>query len=99
MPSRPENERKHEQWLETEYCWVVVCKNSKVHGRENPPNAHRIPLAWTDAVAPRPAIEKPFSVRCDGCGGEYTYKPAEVLRFEQNLPPSFTPHPLFREEA
>jgi hypothetical protein len=26
----------------------------------------------------------------------YSYEPSEVLRVEQDLPGSFTPHPLFR---
>jgi hypothetical protein len=91
-------DRPHELWVDSDYCWVVVCKNSKFHTRDNPLHAHRIPLAWTDAVTPRPVIGHSFAVRCDDCGGEYNYDPSEVLKFEEELPESFTPHPLFRLE-
>jgi hypothetical protein len=56
------------------------------------------PLAETDAVAPRPAIDCPFRARCDECGKEYVYKPSEVLRSELEPPESFIPHPLFSDE-
>ena len=59
---------------------------------------HRIPLAETDAVTPRPAIDCRFRVRCDECGKEYVYKPSEVLRSELGPPDPFAPHPLFRGE-
>jgi hypothetical protein len=86
-------------WEDSEYCWVVVCKNKKFHRTEDPLHGHRIPLAWTDPFTLRPAIATRFAVRCDDCRGEYSYEPSEVLKFEQSLPESFTPHPLFREEA
>src|SRR5258708_38961019 len=35
-------------------------------------------------------------VRCDECHKEYRYKPSDLLRFEQELPESFSPHPLFQ---
>jgi len=93
--------QKHPQtsWEDSSYCWVVVCKNHWVHRRHNLFHVHRIPLGQTDAVTPRPKIDRAFFVRCDDCGKEYPYKPSAVLRYEQNLPESFTPHPLFREEV
>src|ERR1700687_6467862 len=45
---------------------------------------------------PRPSLEGRFSVQCDDCRKEYFYKPSEVLKYEQELSDSFTPHPLFR---
>jgi hypothetical protein len=86
-------------WEDSRYCWVVHCKNHWFHLRQNLFFRHRIPLGETDAVAPRPAIDQRFRARCDECGKEYLYKPSEVLRFEQEPPPSFTPHPLFSEEG
>jgi hypothetical protein len=88
----------HTAWEDSSYYWVVVCKNHWVHRRPNIFHVHRIPLGETDAVTPRPIIERPVVVRCDLCGKEYAYKPSEVLRYEQEDPESFIPHPLFREE-
>lgn len=45
---------------------------------------------------PLPDLDGPFRVRCDECGKEYLYKSSDVRRYEQELPESFTPHPLFR---
>jgi len=56
---------------------------------------HRIPLAETDAYTPPPTLTGDFTVRCDDCQKEYTYKPSEVLRFDHEFPLSFAPHPLF----
>jgi hypothetical protein len=86
-------------WEDSRYCWVVHCKNHWFHIRKNLFYRHRIPLAETDAVAPRPAIDTRFRARCDECGKEHVYKPSEVLRFEQEPPASFVPHPLFSEES
>jgi hypothetical protein len=86
-------------WEDTRYFWVVHCKNHWFHVRKNLFFRHRIPLAETDAVTPRPAVDCRFRVRCDECGKEYVYKPSEVLRFGQEPPESFTPHPLFRDES
>jgi len=88
----------HTAWEDSTYCWVVVCKNHWVHRRHNLFHVHRIPLGETDAVTSRPKINRTFFVRCDDCRKEYAYKPSEVLRYEQDVPESFTPHPLFREE-
>lgn len=85
-------------WEDSSYCWVVICKNNWVHRRPNIFHVHRIPLAETDAVSPRPTIVGRFAARCDSCGKEYIYKPSEVMRYEQEFPASSTPHPLFREE-
>ena len=86
-----------EMWVDSNYCWVVVFKNHWFHGRGNFFTVHRIPLGEMDAVLPRPNINKPFRVRCDECGKEYTYTPSDVLKYETEVPASFVPHPLFRD--
>jgi hypothetical protein len=88
---------RKEMWADSHYVWVVLCKNHWAHLRMNLFYRHRIPLAETDPVDPRPVLKDLFKVRCDVCGKEYLYKPSEVLRFEQELPDNFTPHPLFRD--
>lgn len=93
---RRKTERKG-MWVDSHYCWVVLCKNHWFHLRQNLFFRHRIPLAETDPVAPRPSLEGRFSVRCDDCRREYFYKPSDVLKYEQELSDSFTPHPLFRD--
>lgn len=85
-----------ELWVDSEYCWVVICKNHSFHRHPNLYNVHRIPLGQTDAVTPRPPIQRAFSVQCDECKKEYFYKPSEVLRWEMEAPPSFVPHALFK---
>lgn len=85
-------------WEDSRYFWVVPCKNHWYHLRQNLFFRHRIPLAETDAITPRPAIDCRFRVRCDECGKEYTYKPSEVLQSDREPAESFTPHPLFRDE-
>src|ERR1700686_1453409 len=94
--NREKSVRK-EMWVDSHYSWVVLCKNHWFHLRQNLFFRHRIPLAETDPVSPRPSLESRFSVRCDDCRKEYFYKPSEVIRIEQELPDSFTPHPLFRD--
>ena len=86
-------------WENSQYYWVVLCKNWLFHFRSNLHYRHRIPLAETDAIADLPALSERFSVRCDVCKKEYLYRPAEVLRYEQTLPGPFIPHPLFKEDA
>ena len=93
---REKVERK-EMWVDSHYCWVVLCKNHWYHLRQNLFFRHRIPLAETDPVSPRPSLEGRFRVQCDDCRKEYFYKPSEVLKYEQELSDSFTPHPLFRD--
>jgi hypothetical protein len=83
-------------WEDSDYCWVVLCKNTWFHLRKHLFSSHRIPLGETDAVSSLPPLNGPFQVRCDECGAEHLYKPSEVRRYEQALPQSFTPHPLFR---
>ena len=85
-------------WEDANYCWVVLCKNHWFHMRQNFLFRHRIPLCETDAVAPLPRLGKHFTVRCDDCRKVYTYKPKDVRRAELELPETFKPHPLFREE-
>ena len=86
-------------WEDANYCWVVLCKNRWFHMKQNFFFRHRIPLAETDAVTPLPRLGKHFTVRCDECRKTYIYKPKDVLRVELELPESFKPHPLFREDA
>jgi len=86
-----------EMWVDSHYCWVVLCKNHWFDLRQNLFFRHRIPLAETDPVASRPFLDGRFRVRCDDCRKEYFYKPSEVLKYEQELPDSFTPHPLCRD--
>jgi hypothetical protein len=85
-------------WEDSQYCWVVFCRNWWFHLRENILYGHRIPLAETDAVASLPPLNDSFIVRCDTCGKEYSYELSDVFRYEQAPPGSFTPHPLFDEE-
>src|SRR5438132_501874 len=86
-------------WEDNSYFWVVLCRNHWFHARKNLFFRHKILLAETDAFASRPPVNRPFKVRCDECGKEYVYKPTEVLRVEHEPAESFTPHPLFRDEA
>jgi len=86
-------------WEDSSYFWVVLCKNRWFHARKNFLFSYKILLAETDAFASRPPVDRPFKVRCDECRKEYVYKPAEVLRVEQEPPASFTSHPLFRDEG
>jgi len=86
-------------WEDNNYCWVVICKNNWFHGRKNLFFKHRIPLAETDAYASLPALNSKFKVSCDECHKEYLYKSSEVLRHDQEIPVSFTPHPLFQLNA
>ena len=86
-------------WEDSSYFWLVLCKNHWFHARKNFFFRHQILLAETDAFASRPPVGRPFKVRCDECGKEYVYKVTEVLRVEHEPPESFTPQPLFRDEA
>ena len=83
-------------WEDSNYCWVVLCKNHWFHLTKNFLFKHRIPLGFTDAYMTLPPLNGPFRVQCDVCGAVYSYEPSEVLRVEQELPDSFKPHPLFR---
>src|SRR5882762_1443222 len=75
-------------WDTSEYCWVVICKNHKFHHQKNHLFGHRIPLGVTDAFTPRPALSGPLVIRCDECGAEHSYEPAEVMRYEEVFPDS-----------
>jgi hypothetical protein len=77
------------------YCWVVICKNRKFHRHQNLFSGHKIFLGETDQFAPPPALDFRLTVRCDECGEEYTYDPAELVRHQMNLGANFKPHPLF----
>ena len=82
-------------WENPDYFWVVICKNMKTHRETNVMYGHKIALGETDALAPSP-VSGPFVAKCDECGEERSYEPAEVLRFELERPSTFTPHPLFK---
>lgn len=78
-----------------QYCWVVLCKNHRFHKQQNLYFGHRIPLGETDAFMPPPALNGGMRVRCDDCGEECSYQAKDILRIQLDLPPSFSPHPLF----
>lgn len=81
---------------DTEYFWVVICKNHRFHHKGNTSYAHQIALGETDAYSPLPFLTEQVTVRCDDCGAEYPYKISEILRNEIAVPQTFVPHPLFR---
>jgi hypothetical protein len=83
-------------WEDSNYCWVVLCKNHWFHLMKNFLFKHRIPLGYADAYMSVPSLKGHFSVKCDVCGAVNSYEPSEVMRVEQDLPDSFTPHPLFQ---
>src|SRR5260370_26050448 len=83
-------------WEDSRYCWVVMCKNHWFHLRQNLFFGHRIPLGEADAYSPLPDLKTSFMVRCDECHKEYRYRRSDVMRFEQELPEAFSPHPLFQ---
>lgn len=85
-------------WEDSQYCWVVFCKNRWFHLRRNIFYRHRITLAETDAVAPLPPPGDCFTVRCDVCKRDNLYSSSDILRYEQEVPEPFTHHPLFGEE-
>jgi hypothetical protein len=80
----------------TNYYWVVVCKNRRVHHKGNTGYEHRILLGETDAYSSLPMLPDTIDVRCDSCGEEYSYKVKEVLRDEVQVPEVFNPHALFK---
>jgi len=84
--------------FEKEYFWVVKCKNRLVHILQNRSTGHIILLGETDSISPPPKLHVPFSVRCDGCGKEYSYHSKEILRFETDPPTAFEAHPLFADK-
>jgi hypothetical protein len=87
-------------WSEAEhYCRVVICKNRKFHDHQNISSGHKIPLAETDALASPPVLDLRFRVRCDECGEEYFYHPADLVRFQMVLGREFQPHPLFADAS
>jgi hypothetical protein len=79
-----------------DYFWVVLCKNSRFHRKGNLSYAHQIVLGPTDAYSSLPMLTKRVTVRCDRCGGEYSYKATEILRNLVEVPTGFIPHPFFR---
>jgi len=80
----------------SQYYWVVLCKNHRFHKHQNLFFGHRIPLGETDALLPPPPVPGDLRVRCDECGQEYSYHPKDVMRVEFDPPDSFMPHPLFQ---
>jgi hypothetical protein len=83
-------------WNEAEqYVWAVICKNRKFHARQNMFSGHKIPLGATDALTPPPEIDCLLTVRCDDCGEENQYDPADLVRLQMEIASDFKPHPLF----
>jgi hypothetical protein len=80
----------------TDYFWLVVCKNRRVHHKGNTGYEHKILLGEADAFSSLPMLPENIDVRCDSCGEEYSYKQKEVMRDEVQVPEQFTPHPLFK---
>ena len=80
----------------TDYFWVVICKNHRVHHKGNTGYEHRILLGETDAFTPLPLLPEEIKVHCDSCGGEYSYKLKDVMRDQVQVPEQFSPHPLFK---
>ena len=80
---------------ETDYYWVVICKNHRFHRKGNLGYEHHIALGETDAIAALPMLTEQIQVRCDNCGEEYSYKPADIMRAQIEVPQTFNPHPLF----
>lgn len=78
------------------FYWVVICKNKNFHRQLSRLYSHLIPLGETDAIEPVPALSDNFSIRCDECGKDLIYAPADVMRYQLELPGPFTPHALFR---
>lgn len=78
------------------YCWVVTCKNARLHQEKNPFAGHRIPLGRTDAYSPRPPLPDTLDVRCDDldCRKSYSYEREEVIRWFGDVA-AFLPHPTF----
>ena len=85
------------QMPDSEYFWVVLCKNHRYHKQQNLFFGHKIPLAETNAFLSPPLINGALQVRCDDCGEEYAYQSKDLVRFELEYPVSFTPHPLFEQ--
>src|SRR5579864_1156394 len=83
-------------WEDNQYCWVVICKNKWFHLRDNIFYGHKIALGEADVHEPLPDLESSFKVRCDSCHKEYLYAPSDVMKSDQALPDSFSPHVLFR---
>ncbi len=73
----------------------MICKNHKFHRHHNLFSGHKIPLGQTDPFEPPPALDFKLIIRCDECGEAYAYDPAESVRFQMRMRPSFEPHPLF----
>ena len=81
------------------YSWVVICKNTRFHNRQNQFVGHKIILGESDSVAARPALPRRFPVLCDECGKIYCYRYSDVARFQAEIPESFVAHPLFHEPS
>jgi len=79
----------------SQYFWVVLCKNSRFHKKQNLFFGHSIPLAETDSILPPPSFSERLSIRCDDCGREYSYDSKDLLRAEIEIPQGFVTHPLF----
>jgi hypothetical protein len=80
-----------------EYFWIVMCKNHRYHFRQNRVAGHPVLLGQTDPFSAPPRLEFDFMAKCDDCGKEYAYSPADLLRFETESPESFVAHSLFAD--
>ncbi len=80
---------------QTDYFWVVICKNHRFHHKGNIGYVHHILLGETDAISPLPMLTEQIKVRCDSCGEENAYKSSDVMRAQVEVPSNFAPHPLF----
>jgi hypothetical protein len=77
------------------YYWAVICKSHGFHNQQNYLFGHKILLGETNPYSPLPPLDGHFTVRCDECGREHSYKPSEVVRVQLDYLESFVPHPLF----
>jgi len=52
---------------DSDYFWVVLCKNRGFHHKETLSYVHQILLGETDAFSSMPMLPQSFEVRCDKC--------------------------------
>jgi hypothetical protein len=77
------------------HFWVVTCKNTEHHAKQNPLHGHRIPIGKTDENSPRPAVPETIKIECNDptCGKTYSYTASEIIRWYGDTVP-FSSHPL-----
>ena len=74
LPSRGELGGLNLVQYTTDYFWVLVCKNHRIHHKGNTGYEHKILLGESDAYAALPMLPETTKERCDSCGEEYSYK-------------------------